>query len=513
VHAPEQNGKGDHDVDSLREWLDKVEAMGELVRVTEPVDWDEEAGAISYMAGKTSGNPAVLFENIRGHSPDAGQLLFNSLESPSRVALTVGEDPAGSVLDIIRGVKDKLKNRIPPVTVAPESAPIYENVLTGDDIDLTALPTPKHWPLDGGRYLGTADAVITQDPDSGYTNVGTYRMMVHDEKHIGLYLSPGKDARLHIARAWKRNEPLRVAAVMGGDPSVFMMGTLALPHDVSEYEYIGGLKGRPLEVVPGATSGLLVPAHSELVVEGLIHPGAPRMEGPFGEFTGYYGRPEATAPLVEVTGIMRRDRPIIMNALMSDNPLTYSAIARSAGVWNDLETMGVPGIKGVWHPSPSRGLVVISIEQQYAGHAAQVLALAAQSASGAYFAKWFVVVDHDVDPTDNVQVQWAMGTRCNPTEDIDILRQTWSSWLDPTQNPPDERPYGSKALINACMEHRYLPVFSRRTKMRRSMYDQVRGRWSELGLPGTPPQVFAFEDDDDAADSAMHESRGVESTK
>jgi 3-polyprenyl-4-hydroxybenzoate decarboxylase len=198
---------------------------------------------------------------------------------------------------------------------------------------------------------------------------------------------------------------------------------------------------------------------------------------------------------------------------MSDNPLTYSAIARSAGVWNDLETMGVPGIKGVWHPSPSRGLVVISIEQQYAGHAAQVLALAAQSASGAYFAKWFVVVDHDVDPTDNVQVQWAMGTRCNPTEDIDILRQTWSSWLDPTQNPPDERPYGSKALINACMEHRYLPVFSRRTKMRRSMYDQVRGRWSELGLPGTPPQVFAFEDDDDAADSAMHESRGVESTK
>jgi len=497
-------------LDSLRDWIDKVEAMGELVRVTEPVDWDEEAGAISYLAGKTKGNPAVLFENIKGYPAEAGQLLWNALESPSRVALTAGADPDGSVLDIIRDVKNRLRNRIAPVEVEPSVAPIYENVLTGDDINLLDLPVPKHWPLDGGRYLGTADAVITRDPDSGYLNSGTYRMMVHDKNRIGLYLSPGKDARLHIARAWKRGEPLQVAAVMGGDPSVFMLSTLALPHDISEYEFMGGLRGRPLELVKGATTDLLVPAHSELVVEGVIHPNATAMEGPFGEFTGYYGRPEATCPVIEVTSIMRRTRPIIMNALMSDNPLTYSAIARSAGVWNDLETMGVPGIKGVWHPSPSRGLVVISIEQQYAGHAAQVLALAAQSASGAYFAKWFVVVDHDVDPTDNVQVQWAMGTRCNPTEDIDILRQTWSSWLDPTQNPPEERPYGSKALVNACMEHKYLPVFSKRTRMTREMYDRVSGRWSELGFDGPAPQIYAFEDNQAVGGGAMHESVGVE---
>lgn len=130
-------------MDSLRDWLDKVEAMGELVRVSEPVDWDQEAGAISYLAGKTKGNPAVLFENVKGYPAEAGQLLWNALESPSRVALTAGADPDGSVLDIIREVKNRLRNRIPPVTIEPTAAPIYANVLTGDDINLLELPAPK----------------------------------------------------------------------------------------------------------------------------------------------------------------------------------------------------------------------------------------------------------------------------------------------------------------------------------------------------------------------------------
>ncbi|MBI1733926.1 MAG: UbiD family decarboxylase [Candidatus Rokubacteria bacterium] len=132
--------------------------------------------------------------------------------------------------------------------------------------------------------------------------------------------------------------------------------------------------------------------------------------------------------------------------------------------------------------------------QRYAGHAPQALALAAQVPGGAYYAKWIIAVDDDVDPSNVNQVIWAMATRSNPVDDIDILRNTWSTWLDPTQNPPEERPYASKALINACMEHRHLADFSKRTKVRRSVYDAVAARWASLGFPGAPPTLWSLEE-------------------
>ena len=148
------------------------------------------------------------------------------------------------------------------------------------------------------------------------------------------------------------------------------------------------------------------------------------------------------------------------------------------------------------HPAAAGGfaMTVVSLEQPYAGHAPQVLTLAAQVPGGAYFSKWIIAVDEDVDPSNINQVLWAMSTRCNPAEDIDILRQTWSTWLDPTQNPPEERPYGSKALINACMEHRYIREFSKRTKVRRSVYESVAARWEHLGFAGAPPKLWSLQD-------------------
>jgi 4-hydroxy-3-polyprenylbenzoate decarboxylase len=101
-------------------------------------------------------------------------------------------------------------------------------------------------------------------------------------------------------------------------------------------------------------------------------------------------------------------------------------------------------------------------------------------------------------------VLWAISTRCNPIDDVDILRDTWSTWLDPTQNPPEKRPYGSKALINACKEHRYLPVFSPRTRLARKQYDQAVARWAELGLPQQPPRITTFEE---ATSVAYHEAQ------
>jgi 3-polyprenyl-4-hydroxybenzoate decarboxylase len=131
----------------------------------------------------------------------------------------------------------------------------------------------------------------------------------------------------------------------------------------------------------------------------------------------------------------------------------------------------------------------------YAGHAPQVMALAAQCTAGAYFGKYVIVVDDDVDPTNVHQVLWAMATRSRPAHSIDILRETWSTYLDPSQNPPEIRPWGSKALINACMEYKFINSFSKRTKLSKSAYDTVVQRWQELGFTGNPPPISVFEED------------------
>lgn len=501
----------------LREWLGRVEEIGELTKVAQPVDRDEEMSAISYLVAKQQPSPAVLFERPRGFdkSPIGARMLWNILgPSVKRVALTLEEPAETPTVELIRRVKDKLKRRLPPHEVGIAQAPIYQNTLTGKAIDLNQLPIPRHWPLDGGRYAGTADAVITRDPDSGYLNIGTYRMMVQGKSQVGLYLSPGKDARLHITRAWQQGKPIHVAAAWGIDPLFMLVGSQTFPKNVSEYEYAGGIKGQPIPVVRGKTTDLLLPANAELVIEGIIRPNSVKAEGPFGEFPGYYGRPEAGCPLVDITAVHHRTQPILTNALMADYPSCeqsgFFSVIRSAKIWDDLDKLGIPGIAGVYaHPAAAGGfgMTVISLEQRYAGHAAQALALAAQVPGGAYYTKWIIAVDEDIDPTDIDQVIWAMASRCNPIDDIDILRNTWSTWLDPTQNPPEKRPYGSKALINACKEHRHLPVFSKRTTLRKKVYDQVAARWSELGLPGQIPSVRAFE-----ADSTVtyHEVGGFE---
>jgi 4-hydroxy-3-polyprenylbenzoate decarboxylase len=492
-------------IQDLREWLARVEKLGELIRIAQPVSRDEEMSAVSYLVAKQQPSPAILFERVSGFEKSAigARLLWNILgPSLKRIALTLEEPPDTPAVELIRRVKDKLKRRIPPREVSRDKAPVYEHTLTGKAIDLDLLPIPRHWPLDGGRYAGTADAVITRDPDSGYLNIGTYRMMLQGKSEVGLYLSPGKDARLHITRAWQKGEPIYVAAAWGIDPLFMLVGSQTFPKNVSEYEFAGGIKGEPIPVVRGTTTDLLLPANAELVIEGIIRPNSVKAEGPFGEFPGYYGRPEAGAPLVEVTAVHHRSNPILTNALMADYPSCeqsgFFSIIRSAKIWDDLDKLGIPGICGVYsHPAAAGGfgMTVISLEQRYAGHAAQVLSLAAQVPGGAYYTKWIIAVDEDVDPTDMNEVIWAMASRCNPVDDIDILRNTWSTWLDPTQNPPEKRPYGSKALINACKEHRYLPVFSKRTTLRKGTYDRIAARWKELGLPGQVPQVRAFEDD------------------
>lgn len=403
---------------------------------------------------------------------------------------------------MIRETKNIYKGRIQPKEVDARSAVVNEHVITGDKIDVTMFPALKMWPHDGGRYIGTADVIITRDPESGHLNLGTYRQQIMNKGQVGFYVSPGKDALLHREKWWEQGKDCEVACAYGVDPATFICGAMGFPKNISEYDAIGGVMGKPVEVVKGAVTDLLIPANAEIVIEGVARASNLQEEGPFGEFQGYYGRPGGPTPIIDVKAIHYRNNPILTAALMADHPSCeqnlFFGIARSARIWDDLENMGIPGIKGVYSvPSAGGGfgMVCVSIEQRYPGHAAQTMAVAAQCSGAAYFTKWIVVVDDDVDPTDIDQVIWAMSTRCDPKDDIDILRNTWSTYLDPTRNPPSERPYGSKTLINACMEHKYLKVFSKRTRLTRQTYDKVRTKWSKYGLSFECPKIDIFDKD------------------
>jgi hypothetical protein len=174
------------------------------------------------------------------------------------------------------------------------------------------------------------------------------------------------------------------------------------------------------------------------------------------------------------------------------SPRVTVGLGRAAGIWNDLdEKLGIPGVTGVYCPPASMGvgMTFVSIEQQYAGHASQVASIAAQCPNGAYFSKFIVVVDEDIDVTDIDQVLWAMSTRANPEDDLDFLTDTWSTSLDPAQNPPEERPYGSKVLVDATKDHQHYDEFAERSALHRETYELVTERWAEYGFDGDPPEL------------------------
>jgi 4-hydroxy-3-polyprenylbenzoate decarboxylase len=420
--------------------------------------------------------------------------------SRRRLALAMGLAEHEVLLDMVQELRTRLSRRIEPVTVDAATAPVNEIVVRGDDVDVNAFAPPRHWPFDGGRYIGTSDIVVTRDPDLGHCNVGTYRLMVHDRNHVGVAIDPGKDAFPHVTRAWARGESLPVAAVVGIHPLWLAMGGQKFPSRLSEYDAIGGVIGSPLELIEVGEAGLLVPAASEIVLEGVIEPGATLADGPFGEFSGYYGPPNEHARIMTVTAIRHRRDPILTNALLAEYPsiesALFGAVSRSARLWDDLDRLGIPGIRGVWALPAAvngKGVVVVSVEQRYPGHAAQVLALAAQAPATAYYTKWVIAVDEDVDPTNINDVLAAMSTRCDPGTDLDILRHTWGSLQDPTEHDMEARLYSSKVLINACKEHRHLATFPRRMALDRRTWERVAARWSgELGLPGTAPRPWTF---------------------
>ncbi len=438
----------------LREWIEEAKKLGEL-KTVEGATWEQDIGLATELLHHSSPSPAVIFEKIPGVEP--GYKVITNVFGDKRMNMTFGFPTSLSKVEVSDALHARMKNLQPIPYQVVETGPVMENVLMGDQVDILKFPTPFWHENDGGRYIGTGSYDITIDPDEKWVNLGTYRVMVHDAKHLGFYISPGKHGRIHRDKFFARNEPCPVAVVVGGDPLLYLMACNEVPYGVCEYELAGALRNKPYEVIEGRVTGLPIPANAEIVLEGYAYPDIKKTEGPFGEWTGYYASGERPEPVIEVKAVYHRNNPFILGSPPNRPPdelVRYRAIVRSGLLKEELEKAGVPDVQAVWAHEVGgvRMFLAVSIKQRYPGHARQAGQIAAMCHVGAYAGKYVVVVDEDIDPSDLEAVIWAMSTRSDPAESIDIIRRAWSTPLDPRIHP-DQKAAGnntnSRAIIDA----------------------------------------------------------------
>lgn len=468
----------------LRDLISHIEEMGELAQVS-GADCHLEIGGIAEMVAQQDPgrSPAVLFDDIPGY-PAGFRVLSGAANSFRRLALVLGLPEPVSEMDLVRAYRARMAQdfrMIPPKEV--ETGPIMENVLEGDDVNLLRFPAPKVHELDGNRYIGTDDMIVMRDPDDGHINLGTYRIAVHDEKTAGIWISPGKHGRFIREKYFKRGEPCPVLISCGQDPLLFLASHQEIRGGVSELDYAGGHRGRPFEVVPSRTHGLPIPANAEIVLEGWIYPDDEKLEGPFGEFMGYYASEASMQPVVRIERIYHRDDPILTLAVPSRPPENFTfarSVIKSAMIWEEVEKAGLANVQGVWCHEAGAGRLfnVISVQQDYAGHSKQAGMLAANCRAGNYAGRWTVVVDEDIDPTDLNDVVWALSTRCDPVEDIDFVRRAWSTPLDPMI--PSAPFQSNRAVVDACKPFGRLANFPITAEASPHLRASIREKWPEL---------------------------------
>lgn len=466
----------------LREWISKAEGLEE-VKTLKKCDWNLEIGAITELVARREDGPAVLFDEIKDY-PKGYRVLSNSLSSRKRLALTL-DMPAGETkMDFVRLWRERYKKikPIPPKFV--KDSPLLENVYRDKDIDLLKFPTPKWHELDGGRYIGTGSIDITRDPDEGWVNWGTYRVMIHDKDTVGFYISPGKHGRIQREKYISTGRPCKIAMSFGHDPLVFLAGSIEVPYAVPEYEFIGGVRGEPLELIEGEYSGLPIPANAEIVVEGDVIFDQAKIEGPFGEWTGYYASAERPEPFVKVRRLYHRNNPIMLGSPPGRPPAElgwYRSYLRSALIWDEMEKAGVPDVKGVWLTvsGGSRLVLVVSIKQRYPGHAKQAAVVASQCHAGAYLGRYVIVVDDDIDPSNTDDMIWALASRSDPETDIDIIRRCWSGPLDPIIQP-GKKGFNSRAIIDACRPFEWMKDFPPVAESSKEVLDATARKWGKI---------------------------------
>jgi 2,5-furandicarboxylate decarboxylase 1 len=466
--------------ESLRDLLAHLESIGGLQRVRTKVDKNWEIACITrqVMSLPPEKRYALLFENIEGFSTPVATNTLGASRTLYAAALGVATKNGHIDKDAIHAKwVEALANPIAPVEVA--TGPCKQNVMRGSEIDLLRFPIPVWTPeQDGGCYL-SAGAVVQKDPETGIQNTGVYRGMIKGRDRIGVLVQPAKHSGVILQKYEAAKKVMPVAIVIGPPPYLGMTSVGRVPYGVDEMTVAGGLGGRPMEVVKCETVDLNVPAHAEMVIEGLVQPGYREPEGPFGEFYGHMG-PMAQSPVVEVTAITYRDGTIHQGFQEQMPPSEGSCIkdiAMESILLAGLRGCGVPGVLDVYvHPVSCQSHVVVKIKPQFPSHAKAVF-----SGCWAVYpnrAKQVIVVEDDCDIYNDNDVQWHVATRVQPDRDLTILEKGTGLPLDPSM-PKEMAIYSGKIGIDATRKHAYPP----RSMPSSQMLEKVRRSWSNYELP------------------------------
>ena len=505
---------------SLRDFMERLEDAGELVRVAEPVSVFLEMTEIQTRL-LAEGGPAVLFETPLREDGSVSPIpvLVNLFGTVKRVAMGVTLDgkertsaaelrEVGELLAFLRqpeppgGIRDALAMAprlktvlaMKPATRGLGGAPCQEVVMTGDEIDLGALPIQTCWPGEPAPLI-TWPLIVTKGPSGKGAddyNLGIYRMQkIARDKTIMRWLKHRGGAQHHARWKKERPEPLPAAAVIGADPGTILAAVTPTPDTLSEYHFAGLLRGKKVELVECKTQPLKVPAEAEIVLEGYVSLDDYADEGPYGDHTGYYNAVERF-PVFTVTAITRRRDPIYLSTFTGRPPDEPSILGEALNeVFIPLLRQQFPEIVDFWLPPEgcSYRIAVISMKKAYAGHAKRVMMGAWSYLRQFMYTKWVIVVDDSVDARDWKDVMWAVSTKMDPARDITVIENTPIDYLD-FASP--QSGLGSKIGLDATDK---LPPetsreWGRKIKMDDDVIKRVDEMWARLGLPGSGKGIW-----------------------
>jgi len=479
----------------LREFVAFLEQKGQLHRVKSPVTCELEITEIADRVIK-QGGPALLFENVIGYDMP---VLINIYGTSQRMGWALGVERMDDLVKRLQGLlqlmhgppeglMDKLRTlgqlvhlgSFQPKTV--NHAPCQELVIQGDDVDLLKFPILKCWPLDGGRYI-TLPLVITKDPQTGVQNYGIYRMQVYDSQTTGMHWQTHKVGAHHYRLSSESNaDRLEVAVALGGDPATIWSGSAPLPPDMDEMAIAGFIREEGVDLVKAKTVDLLVPAQSEIVLEGYVIPGEMREEGPFGDHTGYYSM-EDRYPVFHVTTITRRRDPIYPATIVGRPPMEDYYMGKvTERIFMPLIQLMLPEVVDINMPAEGifHNLVLVSIKKEYPGQARKVM-YGLWGMGLMSLAKTIVVVDHFVDVQNPSEVTWRVANNINPDRDLVIVNGPLDD-LDVASPTPK---FGGKLGIDATQkgpEEGYPGQWPPDIAMTSEIKTMVDSKWSEYGL-------------------------------
>jgi UbiD family decarboxylase len=461
----------------LREYLAAVKELGQL-KIVEGADGELEIGALTGLVGVRKDCPVLLFDAIKGY-PRGWRLMTNMLNNTARQKLIHGCPPELGESEAVRWWHAELKKFQPVPPVFVDDAAVKQNVKQGKDVNLKAFPWVRWHEKDGGRYM-CATSTVTRDPESGYVNVGSYRFELIDENTCVGHLASGHHGDIIRKKYWAKGKACPVAISLGQEPSILIAAGDNAAWGHCEYDYAGWLRGAPVEVTWGVYTDLPIPATAEAVLEGELLPPEVGVatEGPFGEMGGYYGDASPT-PLIKIHAVLHRDDPIIMGSPPFPNTARNLFGARGLRVRSELDALGIPGIKGV---RLGGGVLIISLEQSFPGHAMRA-ALGALGGTGGYHTRFVILVDEDVDPHNLSEVLEAMGSRCDPATSVDINRRIWSSRVDPRleREKIEKGDYTtSVAMIDATRPYHWKEYFPEKVGISPELRKAMEEKWREL---------------------------------